>query len=110
MKAVGARDGDVLLLFLLEAAMVGFGGGLAGVGLALFLANAINQAITNAQLDGSAQLGFLPLNPGALLQGEPQPAPSNPDGRYRLYRVGDAVASRNIHAAIFDSLRLCKDL
>ena len=25
-----------------------------------------------------------------------------------LYRVGDAVASRNVHAAIFDSLRLCK--
>ena len=25
-------------------------------------------------------------------------------------RVGDAVASRNIHAAIHDSLRLCKDL
>ena len=27
-----------------------------------------------------------------------------------LFRVGDAVASRNIHAAIFDSLRLMKDL
>lgn len=28
---------------------------------------------------------------------------------YRLFRVGDAVSSRNIHAAIYDSLRLCKD-
>jgi len=26
-----------------------------------------------------------------------------------LFRVGDAVASRNIHAAIYDSLRLCKE-
>lgn len=27
-----------------------------------------------------------------------------------LYRIGDAVAGRNIHAAIYDALRLCKDL
>jgi ABC-type lipoprotein release transport system permease subunit len=69
MKAIGARDSDVLMLFLLEAALVGFGGGVAGVGLALFLANAINQAIRNAQLDGAAQLGFLPINP-AMIQGD----------------------------------------
>ena len=36
--------------------------------------------------------------------------PRNPDGSYLLYRVGDAVASRNIHAAIYDALRLCKGL
>ena len=29
---------------------------------------------------------------------------------YLLYRVGDAASSRNVHAAIFDALRLCKDL
>ncbi|PRX18851.1 hypothetical protein B0G75_14025 [Paraburkholderia sp. BL18I3N2] len=34
----------------------------------------------------------------------------NPSGRFRLYRVGDAVASRNIHAAIYDSLRIGHDL
>ena len=33
-----------------------------------------------------------------------------PTGGYRLFRIGDAVASRNIHAAIYDALRLCKDL
>ena len=43
----------------------------------------------------------------ALLAGEYQNQVNNPDGRYRLFRVGDAVASRNIHAAILDSLRLC---
>jgi len=31
-------------------------------------------------------------------------------GRFTLWRVGDAVSGRNIHAAIFDSLRLMKDL
>jgi hypothetical protein len=34
----------------------------------------------------------------------------NPDGAFRLYRIGDAVASRNVHAAIYDALRLCKDI
>jgi hypothetical protein len=33
---------------------------------------------------------------------------TNPEGRYQLFRVADAVASRNIYAAIYDSLRLCK--
>jgi len=35
---------------------------------------------------------------------------TNPAGRFQLFRIGDAVASRNIHAAIYDALRLCKDL
>jgi N-methyl-L-proline demethylase len=35
---------------------------------------------------------------------------SNPGGRYRLFRIGDAVASRNIHAAIYDAIRLLKDI
>ncbi|HWK43773.1 MAG TPA: NADH:flavin oxidoreductase [Stellaceae bacterium] len=34
----------------------------------------------------------------------------NPEGRYRLFRIGDAVASRNIHAAVYDALRLMKDI
>jgi hypothetical protein len=38
----------------------------------------------------------------------PQSKVNNPDGRFQLFRVGDAVASRNIRAAIYDSLRLCK--
>ncbi|MEM7222928.1 MAG: NADH:flavin oxidoreductase [Pseudomonadota bacterium] len=34
----------------------------------------------------------------------------NPDGAYELFRVGDAVACRNIHAALYDSLRICQAL
>ncbi|WP_426125325.1 FAD-dependent oxidoreductase [Pararhizobium sp. PWRC1-1] len=29
----------------------------------------------------------------------------NPDGEFDLFRIGDAVASRNIHAGIYDALR-----
>jgi NADPH-dependent 2,4-dienoyl-CoA reductase/sulfur reductase-like enzyme len=46
----------------------------------------------------------------ALLGGRPQTVSRNPGGAYRLMRIGDAVASRNIHAAIFDGLRHAKDL
>lgn len=46
----------------------------------------------------------------ALLAGRPQTIENNPDGDYRLFRIGDAVASRNIHAAMLDAIRLCKDL
>ncbi len=42
----------------------------------------------------------------ALLSGQPQPQWGTPG----LYRVGDAVASRNIHAAILDSRRLCQSM
>ena len=31
------------------------------------------------------------------------------NGDFLLYRVGDCVSMHNIHAAIYDSLRLCKD-
>ncbi|HXA25913.1 MAG TPA: hypothetical protein VNW90_26840, partial [Acetobacteraceae bacterium] len=46
----------------------------------------------------------------ALLAGRAQTVVRNRAGAFRLFRIGDAVASRNIHAAIFDALRLAKDL
>jgi 2,4-dienoyl-CoA reductase-like NADH-dependent reductase (Old Yellow Enzyme family)/thioredoxin reductase len=45
-----------------------------------------------------------------LIAGQPQDDLRNPDGRYQLFRIGDAVAARNTHAAIYDALRLVKDL
>jgi NADPH-dependent 2,4-dienoyl-CoA reductase/sulfur reductase-like enzyme len=50
------------------------------------------------------------MDHGALLEGRPQSLAKNRDGRFQLFRIGDAVASRNIHAAIYDALRLVKDL
>ena len=41
--------------------------------------------------------------------GDPFPA-KNVDGAFTLFRIGDAVASRNIHAAIYDGLRFTKNL
>ncbi|WP_151719724.1 N-methyl-L-proline N-demethylase HpbA [Gemmobacter serpentinus] len=46
----------------------------------------------------------------ALTTGGLQEIAANPDGRFRLFRIGDAVAARNTHAAIYDALRLVKDL
>ena len=45
----------------------------------------------------------------ALVANRPQAIDANPDGTLMLFRVGDAWASRSIHAAVYDSLRLCKE-
>ena len=41
----------------------------------------------------------------ALIAMQPQPGGAGPEG-FRLFRIGDAVEARNIHAAIYDALRL----
>ncbi|MEM7531195.1 MAG: FAD-dependent oxidoreductase [Chloroflexota bacterium] len=53
----------------------------------------------------STNLGETDLT--ALIAVQSQTITHQPDGRFMLFRVGDAVTSRNIHAAIYDSLRLC---
>lgn len=45
----------------------------------------------------------------ALVAGRPQTLNGGPQG-FKLFRIGDAVESRNTHAAIYDALRLVKDL
>jgi len=45
----------------------------------------------------------------ALYAAKPQPDLSQTGDGYLLYRIGDCVAQRNTHAAIYDALRLCKD-
>ncbi len=47
---------------------------------------------------------------GALMEGRPQSLVRNEAGAFQLFRIGDAVASRNVHAAVYDALRLVKDL
>ncbi|TCS65926.1 hypothetical protein EDD52_103346 [Primorskyibacter sedentarius] len=46
----------------------------------------------------------------ALIDGKPQTCTRNPDGAFQLFRIGDAVSARNTHAAIYDALRLVKDI
>jgi len=43
----------------------------------------------------------------ALLAARAQPRVLRPMAPFELHRIGDAVASRNIHAAILDAIRLC---
>ena len=45
----------------------------------------------------------------ALIEGRPQEINVNPKGKFQLFRIGDAVASRNIHASIYEALRLARE-
>jgi dimethylglycine catabolism A len=67
-----------------------------------------NDELFRALKPHSSNLGELDMR--ALVEGRPQAMRHNEDGAFQLFRVGDAWTSRNIHAAIYDSLRLCKDL
>ena len=57
---------------------------------------------------GSRNLGA--IDQDRLIAGLPQNLVTNPEGTYQLFRIGDAVSARNTHAAIYDALRLVKDL
>ena len=50
------------------------------------------------------------LDVDAFVELDPQPEDANPHGDYLLFHVGDAVAQRNIHAAMLDANRLCRVL
>ena len=45
-----------------------------------------------------------------MIAGETQSVVRNDNATYQLFRIGDAVAARNTHAAIYDGLRIAKDL
>ncbi|MGB0846120.1 MAG: FAD-dependent oxidoreductase [Thiolinea sp.] len=45
-----------------------------------------------------------------LIANQPQTINNNPDGHFQLFRIGDAVSSRNIHAAVFDGLRFGRSI
>ncbi len=69
---------------------------------------AVNAELYFALKPGSTNLGAVDY--GALLGGRSQGIVRHADGGYQLFRIGDAVSSRNIHAAVYDALRLVKDL
>ncbi|EKG40166.1 putative N-methylproline demethylase [Pseudomonas syringae pv. avellanae str. ISPaVe013] len=61
------------------------------------------------------ELAPLAVNQGAveyidLIAGNPQNIKTNSIGTFQLFRIGDAVSARNTHAAIYDALRIVKDL
>jgi pyruvate/2-oxoglutarate dehydrogenase complex dihydrolipoamide dehydrogenase (E3) component len=54
--------------------------------------------------EGSRNVGE--LDHAAFIEGRTQEIVRNPESQYQLFRIGDAVAARNTHAAIYDALRL----
>lgn len=79
----------------------------------------IDQVVVNYGITPMAELYFElkphssnrgEVNYDDLIAGAPQSITRNPDGSFQLFRIGDAVESRNTHAAIYDALRLVKDL
>ena len=50
------------------------------------------------------------VNYSKFIKGETQNIIKNKNNKFNLYRIGDAVSSRNIHAAIYDALRLVINL
>ncbi|MDD9990261.1 MAG: NADH:flavin oxidoreductase [Rhodospirillales bacterium] len=63
-------------------------------------------ALFHSLVDCSSNRGV--VDQQALLAGAPQP--ESVDGTFRLFRIGDAVSSRNIYAAVLDAFRLCRTL
>jgi pyruvate/2-oxoglutarate dehydrogenase complex dihydrolipoamide dehydrogenase (E3) component len=62
--------------------------------------------VYDALVAGSRNGGEIDLED--LMALRPQSAVRNPDGGYQLFRIGDAVAGRNVHAAMLDAARLCR--
>jgi 2,4-dienoyl-CoA reductase-like NADH-dependent reductase (Old Yellow Enzyme family)/thioredoxin reductase len=63
--------------------------------------------VYQAMRDGAVNKGVKDID--ALIAGKPQPLTATGHD-YELYRIGDAAASRNVAAAVYDALRLCRTL
>ena len=105
LKAV-RRDGNVLLATL--------GSDFApGVAIERRVAQVVVEHGTAPMAELYLELKPLSRNLGAvdykaLIRREANLLPArNPNGAFDLIRIGDAVHSRNIHAAIYDALRYC---
>lgn len=46
----------------------------------------------------------------ALINGKSQTSIRNPDGKFQLFRIGDAITSRGIHSAILDASRISRGI
>ncbi|MEO1160595.1 MAG: FAD-dependent oxidoreductase, partial [Pseudomonadota bacterium] len=57
----------------------------------------------------SSNNGVTQLENWAAGRGTEPDGVKNPDAAFELHRIGDALSSRNIHAAVNDALRLCQD-
>jgi NADPH-dependent 2,4-dienoyl-CoA reductase/sulfur reductase-like enzyme len=67
-----------------------------------------NDELYHALKPLSRNLGELDLV--AMAEAKPQRIATNPEGPFALYRIGDAWAARNVHAATLDAMRVCISL
>jgi dimethylglycine catabolism A len=67
-----------------------------------------NHELYDALKPLSRNLGELDLT--AMAEARPQAIVNNHQGMFALYRIGDAWAARNIHAAMLDAMRVCLNL
>jgi 2,4-dienoyl-CoA reductase-like NADH-dependent reductase (Old Yellow Enzyme family)/thioredoxin reductase len=70
---------------------------------------------TTAITDVYDELVSLSTNGGeveieALIHGREQTSIRNPDGKFQVFRIGDAISSRGIHSAILDAARVCRGI
>jgi 2,4-dienoyl-CoA reductase-like NADH-dependent reductase (Old Yellow Enzyme family)/thioredoxin reductase len=56
----------------------------------------------------SRNLGAVDYN--EFIESKLQTREDNPEGTFQLFRIGDAVAARNTHAAVYDALRLTRNV
>ncbi len=74
---------------------------------------ALDAVVAEMGTDPVTELVHQSINLGAvdfgdLLARRPQHVVRNEDGSFQLFRIGDAVASRDVHAAMLDAARLCR--
>lgn len=66
---------------------------------------AANQALYDELVPMSRNRGIVDYE--ALIALDPQETQVDAAASFQLFRIGDAVSARNIHAAVLDALRLC---
>jgi len=67
----------------------------------------VNDELFHQLLPTSRNLGEVDFE--GLRKNQIQLLDLNPHGSFYLYRIGDAWAGRNVHAALYDALRMLKD-
>ena len=68
-----------------------------------------NDALYRQLKPRSINKGQVDIDALFAAQAQPCLAEATGSGRFLLFRVGDCISMHNIHAAIYDALRLCKD-
>ncbi|MGA2130591.1 MAG: ABC transporter permease [Candidatus Pacearchaeota archaeon] len=67
MKAIGAKNNDILLIFLINSGLIGLVGGIGGVILGIIGAGFIGSLTSGSQIGGRLSLGSVYINPVLII-------------------------------------------